>query len=136
MAAGGVGESKCDGGGARETNENHAGRAGDGAGVTRAMPNPELGVGEKVKLMTRPEAVDVLGDGETRVNEVSGTLREIIVGGGATKLFVELPGGATLQVTQLTRSASKRLIPGAELRLGWEQHAAVVLKHAEVESGL
>lgn len=108
----------------------------DGAGVTMALPNPDLQVGEKVKLMTRPEAVDVLNDGEARPNEVSGTLREIIVGGGATKLFVELAGGATMRVTQLTRRATERLSPGAQLRLGWEQQAAVVLKHAELESEL
>ncbi|MCP5009100.1 MAG: hypothetical protein GY942_03875, partial [Aestuariibacter sp.] len=56
--------------------------------------------------------------------------------GGATKLFVELQVGSTMRLTQLTRRVAERLSPGAELRLGWEQQAAVVLKHAELESGL
>jgi len=107
-----------------------------GAGVTRALPNLDLATGEKIKLMTRPESIDVLGDGETRPNEVSGTLREIIVSGAATKMFVELPGGETLRLTQLTRAARERPKPGAMLRLGWEVHSAVVLKHAELESDL
>ena len=107
-----------------------------GTGITRALTNPDLAVGEKVKLMTRPEAIDVLAEGETRPNEVTGTLREIIVSGAATKMFVELPGGATLRLTQLTRAARERPAPGQTLRLGWEEHAAVVLKHAELESDL
>jgi putative spermidine/putrescine transport system ATP-binding protein len=136
FAADFLGESNLVDGVVREMNESGAAIEIDGTGVTRALPNPGLNAGEKVKLMTRPVAVDVLGDGETRTNEVHGTLREVIVGGGATKLFVELAGGATMRVTQLTRSASERLSPGAELRLGWEQHAAVVLKHAELEGEL
>jgi putative spermidine/putrescine transport system ATP-binding protein len=107
-----------------------------GAGTTRALLNPALELGEKVKLMTRPESIDVLGDGETRTNEVSGTLREIIVSGGATKLFIELPGGETLRLTQLTRAATERPTPGSTLRLGWDEQAAVALKHAELESDL
>jgi putative spermidine/putrescine transport system ATP-binding protein len=136
FAADFLGESNLVDGVVREMNGNAAAVEISGAGVTRALPNAGLSTGEKVKLMTRPEAVDVLNDGETRANEIHGTLREIIVGGGATKLFVELPGGATMRVTQLTRGAAERLRPGAELRLGWEQHAAVVLKHAELESAL
>ncbi len=136
FAADFLGESNLVDGVVQEVNGNSTSVEIGGTGVTRALPNPDLNVGEKVKLMTRPEAVDVLRDGETRTNEVSGTLREIIVGGGATKLFVELPGGAIIRVTQLTRGAAERLSPGAELRLGWEQHAAVVLKHAELEDTL
>lgn len=131
-----LGESNLVDGIVRELNGSSTSVEIGAAGVTRALPNPDLNVGEKVKLMTRPEAVDVLSKGETRSNEVNGTLREIIVGGGATKLFVELPGGDTMRVTQLTRGAAERLTPGVEIRLGWEQHAAVVLKHAELEDTL
>lgn len=136
FAADFLGESNLVDGIIREVDGNGASVEIGGAGLTRALPNPNLSVGERVKLMTRPEAIEVLGAGESRPNEVSGTLREVIVGGGATKLFVELQGGATMRVTQLTRAATERLNPGAELRLGWEQHAAVVLKHAELESEL
>ena len=136
FAADFLGESNLVDGVIREVNGNGASVEIGGAGLTRALPNPDLSVGDRVKLMTRPEAIEVLGAGESRPNEVSGILREVIVGGGATKLFVELQGGATMRVTQLTRAATERLSPGVELRLGWEQHAAVVLKHAELESEL
>jgi len=136
FAADFLGESNLVDGVVREMNADNAVVEIGGGGITRARPNPALGAGEKIKLMTRPEAVDVLGEGETRANEVHGTLREIIVGGGATKLFVELPNGATMRVTQLTRRARERLNPGADIRLGWEPQTAVVLKHAELESEL
>ena len=136
FAADFLGESNLVSGVVREMNDNSALVDIGGESIIRALPNPSISVGEKVKLMTRPEAVDVLSDAETRTNEVSGTLREVIVGGGATKLFVELPGGDTMRVTQLTRRATERLSPGAKLRLGWEQHAAVILKHAELEGTL
>ena len=111
FAADFLGESNLVDGIVREVNGSSTSVEIGGTGITRALPNPDLNVGEKVKLMTRPEAVDVLSNGETRSNEVSGTLREIIVGGGATKLFVELPGGDTMRVTQLTRGAAERLTP-------------------------
>jgi putative spermidine/putrescine transport system ATP-binding protein len=136
FAADFLGESNLVDGVVREMKGDGAAVEIGGAGVTSALPNGALATGEKVKLMTRPEAVDVLVNGATRPNEVNGTVREIIVGGGVTKLFVELPGGATMRVNQLTRGAAERLSPGADVRLGWEQHAAVVLKHAELETEL
>ncbi len=107
-----------------------------GAGIIQATPNAGLVIGNKVTLMTRPEAVDVLSDNEHRTNEVSGNIREVIVGGGATKLYVDLKGGAKMQVTQLTQIASQRLSAGTEVRLGWEPEAVVVLEHDELDSAL
>ncbi len=136
FAADFLGESNLVDGIVRETDEKCTSVEIGATATIRALPNPNLGAGEKVKLMTRPEAVEVLGEGESRVNEITGTLREVIVGGGATKLFVQLQNGATMRLTQLTRNATERLSPGAEIRLGWEQHAGVVLAHAELESEL
>jgi len=136
FAADFLGESNLVDGVIREMNGDASVVEIEGAGVVRALPNTALAAGEKIKLMTRPEAIDVLGEGERRANEVTGTLREIIVSGAATKMFVELPGGAMLRLTQLTRGATERPSPGDPLRLGWEEHVAVVLKHAELESGL
>ncbi len=107
-----------------------------GADIVRAVPNDHLDTGDKVKLMTRPEAIEVLGKGEKRTNEVTGRVREIIVGGGATKLYVDIDGGAQMQVTQLTRIASQRLESGSTVRLGWAPEATVVLRHEELESEL
>ncbi|MCP4287555.1 MAG: ABC transporter ATP-binding protein [Gammaproteobacteria bacterium] len=136
FAADFLGESNMVDGVVKEVSENSTTVEIGGGVLSKALPNPNLGVGEKIKLMTRPEAVDVLGKDERRTNEINGTLREVIVGGGATKLFVELQIGSTMRLTQLTRRVAERLSPGAELRLGWEQQAAVVLKHAELESEL
>ncbi len=136
FAADFLGESNLVDGVVRESSENSTTVEIDGGVLCKALLNSNLSAGEKIKLMTRPEAVNVLGKGESRINEVNGTLREVIVGGGATKLFVELQGGTTMRLTQLTCAAVERLSPGAELRLGWEQQAAVVLEHAELESGL
>ncbi len=136
FAADFLGESNLIDGIVRETDKKCTSVEIGANSTIRALPNPNLGAGEKVKLMTRPEAVEVLGEGDSRVNEITGMLREVIVGGGATKLFVELQSGDTMRLTQLTRSATERLSPGAEIRLGWEQHAGVVLTHAELESEL
>ncbi|MCP5013164.1 MAG: ABC transporter ATP-binding protein, partial [Aestuariibacter sp.] len=124
FAADFLGESNLVDGVVKEVSENSTTVEIGGGVLSKALPNPNLGVGEKIKLMTRPEAVDVLAKDESRTNEINGTLREVIVGGGATELFVELQVGSTMRLTQLTRRVAERLSPGAELRLGWEQQAA------------
>lgn len=107
-----------------------------GSAPVHAVANDGLATGDKVKVMTRPEAIKILGDGETRTNEITGKVREVIVGGGATKLYVDIDGGANMQVTQLTRIASQRLDQGASVRLGWDPEATVVLRHEELEGEL
>ncbi|OYR08358.1 ABC transporter ATP-binding protein [Brucella grignonensis] len=107
-----------------------------GAGNVRAVANPDIQPGAKVKLMTRPESVEILPEGHSRPNEVTGVVKEVIVGGGATKLFVDIGDETVMQATQLTRAAANRLNVGAKVRLGWHAESAVILKHDERKTGL
>ena len=62
-------------------------------------------------------------------NAVEGVLKEVIMTGHVTKLFIELPSGEELVSTQLTRGSISEIPTGGTVRLGWPRDRTVALRH-------
>jgi len=92
----------------------------------RGLPNPALAAGDRVRFMVRPECV-VPVDGEAPDNVVEGVLKEVIMVGHTTKLFLELPDGTEMVSTQLTRGSISAIETGRSMRFGWARERTVVL---------
>ncbi|MEW6264323.1 MAG: ABC transporter ATP-binding protein [Thermodesulfobacteriota bacterium] len=96
--------------------------------IISAISTSILEIGEEVKFMMRPETVSILPDGDTRENVVQGIIKEAVITGSATKLFVGLPDGETVLSTQLTRGPVSNYEIGRKVKLGWDKDLTVALK--------
>jgi putative spermidine/putrescine transport system ATP-binding protein len=100
-----------------------------GAGDSRitAVAREGMKAGQQVKLMVRPECLSVLGDGERAENEIQAGLKDIIMVGGITKHYAQLPDGKEIVAARLTRGPIAAANPGQALRLGWSAGSSVLL---------
>ncbi len=85
-----------------------------------AAESPREGV---VKVLVRPERLRLLSQGESADNVATGTLKETVFAGGATRYFVALPGGVVLSAKQLSPGGLAEPRVGDAVRLGWERRA-------------
>ncbi|MDX1431031.1 MAG: ABC transporter ATP-binding protein [Gammaproteobacteria bacterium] len=97
-----------------------------GGAVVRALPNANVGKGDRVRFMVRPESVTPV-DGAAAENHIEGVLKEIIMSGHITKLFVELADGTEMVSTRLTGQDTKPARVGDRLKIGWPAARTVVL---------
>ena len=90
-----------------------------------AAESPREGV---VKVLVRPERLRLLSQGESADNVATGTLKETVFAGGATRYFVALPGGVVLSAKQLSPGGLAEPRVGDAVRLGWSAEHALVLR--------
>lgn len=101
-----------------------------GVGEIKTLSSRPWKSGERVVHMTRPEAVELLDGKESRVNETSGTVQEVVISGAVTKLFVDVGEDQVMQVSLLTRAA-RRIEKGDNVRLGWDADVGVLLPNTK-----
>jgi len=78
--------------------------------------------GTKLKVMVRPENINVIrqGDDESRFeNRVSGKAIDTLILGGVIKHYVQLANDTVIIAQELTRSGRRSLTPGQDVRLAW-----------------
>ena len=99
---------------------------GPGGCTIRAEAQSPLVVGQKLRMLVRPEHLRPLAQSETASNEVAGTVTNVIFIGGITCCFVQLSDGTVLTSRRLTegREASAKI--GDQVRLGWTAENTVV----------
>ncbi|MFO0996272.1 MAG: ABC transporter ATP-binding protein [Alphaproteobacteria bacterium] len=98
--------------------------------VIRTNGSPIAVAGAKVKIMMRPENVNVMregDDGSRFDNHASGTAIDSIILGGVIKHYVRLKDDVTIVAQELTRSGRRALTPGQEVRLAWRHDDTLVL---------
>lgn len=100
-------------------------------GVIKAVANEIPAHGTSVTVMVRPESIQVLGDGESADNTVTGTVIESILTGNLTKSYIALADKTTLKITQLTAQHARRLQKGQQVRLGWQANRSVAFEDAK-----
>jgi putative spermidine/putrescine transport system ATP-binding protein len=86
-----------------------------------------LPVGAPVTLMLRPEALRLLGEGETAANRVDGKVSELTFTGDRTKYKVTLPSGAQFAVTTHNRAGSPTLTREDRASIGWSAEDALLI---------
>jgi putative spermidine/putrescine transport system ATP-binding protein len=104
-------------------------RTPDGRSI-RALPNPSLRKGQRVRYMVRPESLAQVDDGAggSPNNLAEGVLKEVIMSGQITKRFLELPDGSEMVSTSLTGGARGRgPSVGQPMKVGWACERTVVL---------
>lgn len=93
----------------------------------RCVGDHTFAQGEQVRVMVRPESITLLGDGQQADNSVSARVRDVVMSGATTKVFLTASSGFDLFATVLTNSSAAQVAKGAEVSLGWSTEAAVVL---------
>jgi ABC-type Fe3+/spermidine/putrescine transport system ATPase subunit len=83
--------------------------------------------GAAVTLMLRPEALQLLGEGENAPNRVDGKVSDITFTGDRTKYKVTLPCGAQFAVTAHNRAGSVALTRGDSAAIGWSTEDALLI---------
>jgi len=105
-------------------------RAADGT-LLRAARNSALPegqqVGQKLKLLVRPESLHMLAANEEAGNVLTGVVRDIIMLGQVTKYFVKLRDGSEVSASALTESGPRAATPGSTVRIGFAADGAVCL---------
>jgi putative spermidine/putrescine transport system ATP-binding protein len=81
----------------------------------------------EVRVLVRPEHIEILADGETADNVMQGRVVRSLMVGAIRRHFIELAGGEQLCTVQLTSGPSLRLGAGDHVRLGWRRESAVLL---------
>ena len=105
-----------------------------GGAVVRALPNSGVGKGQRVRFMVRPESVTPTRDGAAD-NVIEGVLKETMMSGHITKLFVELADGTEMVSTRLTGQDTKPATVGDRVRIGWPAERTVVLDDPSAGGG-
>jgi putative spermidine/putrescine transport system ATP-binding protein len=98
---------------------------GPGNSLIKALRREGLKSGQKVRFLVRPESISMPAQ-EVHENRLEAVVRESLMIGQTTKLFVELPCGTELSCTQLTRDGSA-IKPGENVHLSWSRDSTVVL---------
>jgi putative spermidine/putrescine transport system ATP-binding protein len=104
-------------------------RLSDGTEL-RGMSGDDLTIGEPVRLMVRPEAVQFLGESAADPgNVITAALRDTVMSGGTTKYFFATSTGLELRSQVLTAGPSgASAVTGRDYRLGWPCERAFVIK--------
>jgi putative spermidine/putrescine transport system ATP-binding protein len=127
FAANFVGESNVWQGRLARLNGSTAEMQLDDGGQLRVRHNPNLNEGQRLAAMVRPEHVRVLSAGEEAANTITGKLREVILAGQLTRLFVETENGRRVVASLLSAVEIAARPIGGEIRLGWSQADTVTL---------
>lgn len=98
-----------------------------GEELIAAEPFPGLVRGQEVRVLVRPEHIEILGDDSGADNVIAGKIVRSLMVGAIRRHFVEVAGGAQLSAVQLTSGPNLRLQPGDNVRLGWRRESAVLL---------
>jgi spermidine/putrescine transport system ATP-binding protein len=87
----------------------------------------EIAAGEKVRLMIRPEKIDLAGAGIP--DAVAGRIEAAVYLGESTQLIIELDGGQRLTVLEQNRGAFAPSINriGERVSITWEPESAVII---------
>ena len=95
--------------------------------VVQVKASDAMSPGQAVKLMVRPEAMRLLGDGVGAENVATGTVSDTVFGGGVFRHFIAVEGGPVLMAKQFADRPD--LIPaiGQVVRIGWDADQTVVL---------
>ena len=95
----------------------------------RAQASPIAEAGRKVKIMVRPENVEVVrdGDGAPFANRADGKAVDSIILGGVIKHYVDIGNDQTVVAQELTRAGRTTLHPGSDVSLGWHVEDLLVL---------
>jgi putative spermidine/putrescine transport system ATP-binding protein len=96
----------------------------------RTKASPIATPGAKIKIMMRPENINVVreGDDSSRFdNHVTGSAIDSIILGGVIKHYVRLKDDSTIVAQELTRSGRRALTPGQDVRLAWRREDTLVL---------
>ena len=101
---------------------------GPGGLVMQVKDGDAARIGERVKLLVRPERLRLLDDGDTADNIAEGELGETVFAGGLTRYFVRLPDDVVLSGKELTDQAGHRLRPRARVRVGWRAEHGLMLR--------
>jgi putative spermidine/putrescine transport system ATP-binding protein len=84
--------------------------------------------GDRVKLLVRPERLQLLGDAEGFENIVEAEVGDVVFAGGFTRYFLRLAEGSVVAGRQLSDDRSRGLRPGAWVRVGWRAADGLVLR--------
>jgi putative spermidine/putrescine transport system ATP-binding protein len=83
--------------------------------------------GQRVRVMIRPEALRILRDDEPADNQLSATLRDMVMTGGTTLHFFRTSGGVELSARRLTDGRGEARRPGDPARLGFTSAQAIII---------
>lgn len=100
----------------------------DGIGEIKTISDRAFIEDENIVHMTRPETLNLLLKGEKRANQTAGIVKEVIVSGTVTKVYVDVGNVGIFQITQLTKM-ELNLATGDKVTIGWDISTGVVLKN-------
>jgi putative spermidine/putrescine transport system ATP-binding protein len=124
-----LGESNLIPGTVAETGPVAVVRGPGGCTIRGEAPAP-LAVGQKLRVLVRPEHLRPLAPSETACNEVTGTVTNVIFIGGITCCFVQLSDGTVLTTRRLTEGREATATIGASIRLGWTAENTILFSAA------
>jgi putative spermidine/putrescine transport system ATP-binding protein len=84
-------------------------------------------VGQRVKVMVRPEMIALVASGGSADNILDARLVDVILVGGITKHYVRLADGTVISATGLTRGPIDGFEKEATVRIGWPKESTVIL---------
>jgi putative spermidine/putrescine transport system ATP-binding protein len=104
---------------------------GDRTAVQARAPGDAIGVGARVKLLVRPEDVDIVADGRTAPDSdmLRGKVGEVIYLGEMTRVVVETDAGVL--IARLAGRRGGDLVPGDTVVISWPRAAVRVLPSSE-----
>ncbi|MFC4352237.1 ABC transporter ATP-binding protein [Fodinicurvata halophila] len=97
----------------------------DGTRV-RGVSDHTLTIGQDVRMMVRPETLQVLAQGESAENVLEARFTEEVMSGSTTQSFFTIGSDQRLFTKSLTQTGASAA-NGESLRLGWASERAVVL---------
>jgi putative spermidine/putrescine transport system ATP-binding protein len=86
-----------------------------------------LEMGQRVRVMVRPESMSILQGEESADNQLQAVLRDVVMSGSTTLHLFATPGGLELSVKRLTAIAGAAKHRGDTARLGFSSIQAVVI---------
>ena len=95
----------------------------------RTPSNVAIG-GQKGSVMIRPDAIRFVVDQcdhQEEENRAIATVRDIVMAGALTKIFLRMVDGAELQANVLTSGQTSELCRGAEVTVAWRREAVAFL---------
>ncbi|WP_224408032.1 ABC transporter ATP-binding protein [Afifella sp. IM 167] len=95
-----------------------------------ALRGADVGPGEEVDVMVRPEHLRLLKDGETADNVVPATFEGTMITGSVTRHWARLDDGTTIVALSLTTGPTLSFQPGEAVRFGWPKDGTVLIRPA------
>jgi spermidine/putrescine ABC transporter ATP-binding subunit len=102
-------------------------------GLRLAVSSDGLAVGQRLRIIIRPEAVHVLSMGTTQGDGLPAKIEEVIYLGDVIKLVARLTAHDTMVIKQANRRDVRPPAVGTEVTVGWAAEDARVLSSAPGE---